>query len=1735
MTEPISLDTTQPPVQNQISLDPGEQSTTLSPEVATSRARKIEFGLGPVTGIDKPTAEQTINAGHEMDLRRAAAAQIDIQKSDQKRALISQMVKENSGSISQDQLKFVNDKFTMASMMGQEPPTNPQSVMEEYYAGQYLKPMYDVSDQFHQGSFMPEAIKEVPEHVDSLRNVARGLTESREMINTRLEDAKARLHNQSYFGYGVDFAKTMVPGYTEAKVRDNLDINLRGTNLMNQARQLYAMPPEERKAYFNARMDKLEHDNPQVAVEYAEAMLGYTTSQENLNNLFTAIDVSSLPLAGVAKGILSGGKAAIRSAASATGLTEALAKQATTATKDIVASQATEGVPLRVLQNQHFGEESARLNYELAQARKDHSFNASVEGKFANEGLRAQYTSRVATRIADLDIQLKDLKAWHADNAINGPDASVLVQQPVKDPAVAAAAGRGDLATAGVETAAKEVAETASGKANPELNTIQALTSSLRTDTQAFIENPGRDGQEIANRVMEQNNKFTADIEKAAGNIQRVQRTPNIKIKEAVEALKNFQKDFYPGIRNAILNVSDPILNRDLNTYSQKMFFGRTTAEYFASKTEAEGFAHDYGLIGETVEQKGLGWYVSIEKPIDETSHPIRDWILKTKESETPGGWLNAFVGWLRTPEDTLSFEQNLQRKLATYNVGPFMNFAKETVKDIRNLGGLKGLKNFYSNFRDWEQVVASARDKMDEELSEKMGRPMQGYFFKTGQELDDEYLRVFNRFPSGTEKSAYFAFKRVVEYDRILRAMSLYRNKMRLGTEQHALSILDTDGKTLIKSPFFDGVQRKELPGGDHNILILGNREGDERMFKANNIAPKLAEKLKEEILKGERKVVEIFDPAKTPLNGWGNINNARIRYVVTNRLESKPISVMDQVPRRGGGHFEYDYDNYIKQANVQFDEASQTHWYNGDTTLMPVSLRGMGYKAVERLNAVRELIKADKIDEAKALATSKDGVPGIPWDEHLGWYQNSKDAQGRFVPARLSKNEPLRVVPQGKAIGQMDNEMKLRYFDKEKGIDFQDGTSQGSLARSNQVQYTQERDSEQMHALSDVGSKNNPIFKYEPAKLVSPITTMNRTLSRIVNSTFMDDYKIFSVESWVQQAKHWLDMRGRDPTDVERSPFFYFNHPNWLPGTPEDIKAQLMNIKFKTDQLVGIPSKVDTFLHSAAQALADSVYKLGGPKALPLDPSWLLPKLRDPFRFMRSIVFNEKMGLFSVPQFLVHAMTYANVMGIAGPKNASAGAIGALMHGYASVNSSPEIIEQLSRLAEKMGWAPGAMKEAYDTVQRTGFMNVAGEHAFMDAPMANRVIQNGGTTFLDAGQIFFHGGVKSLRAGSWYTAFKEFRDLHPTGAITDDDLKRILSRADLLSHNMTRASASSLTTGIMSVPAQFYTYQLRLFEMMMPFAGGRLTTLEKTRLFGVNAALFGIPVATGIYGNVFSDNLRKFAQDNNYVVGDKFLQSLAMEGGLSSLGALVSGNGDISKGNFYNVGDRYGAKFPIEETLDGDKTIWQLFGGASLQSLSNTWAQSSGLRAVGMGLITGHIEALGELTPEDGIGPLKEITSVNSVNHIIAATRYGNWMSKNNAVLHPASLGNAIFEAATGLSEQRDTDMWTMSQTLKANKEFDNHLFGMFQNRFSLAVQSSNNNDIEQSKAYMKEALAILHQGGYPEDKIPEAVAAAMRAANEGLVDRTKFNFYIKNTHNQQPEAYEAERRIQAARGEK
>lgn len=1525
---------------------------------------------------------------------------------------------------------------------------DPNSVFESAYAREYFRSLDRASDR-NPGT-LSQAANADPVHTAETTQAATYVMTQREVAQKLVDTAEDAEQHQSWAGYGWDVAKSFVPG--------NLDYTGRG-------------------------------NNPDVGKLSGGLLLGDNMVAQ-ANNLLMDPDIRSFT---------SRSQAIFNNVLNSSGPSAAKAFAQTllgTATSD------------------------QRLNNVLPFA--DYLTVASavkggVTGVRAAMGLRNTTTTAAHTLL----------------KAVEGAEPS---------PANIAAA-TGDPVEAGIQ---RTVVATYNN--DIEKQSAEALTTDFRNSLGVRQSAVGRIGQEITNRINEASETGYNTLINLALNLQKIERLPEALSRET--AARVFNEDLkgqFPWMSGRIQDTLDPIKDRISNNWFKPIIIGEEDGAFFSTRSTAENYARNYGLdaypIVQTedevklgtgmskaqmeahqadldrmaddggyvpdspfVKQQGRGFYIQVNVPIDETSGRIRSVIsdaVHTPGSNvyTPKSFANSLIGWFRSPEDTQSLIARQNRIIATDTPSEYISFMQDNAKAIRELVGWKNLGN-KQRMTDFSRII-----KLGTELPDKNG--LRGKFFESPQELEEAYQTHIGRPPDEKEVRAYFAFTDALEYDRMFRNIAEHRNQLSRGAQTHEVFTLGSDGKSRAGSGSFSAVERNHLPGGVGNIVIMGNKLGDERVVSLQHMDTTLRNELTDAIKDGTGRILEIYAPENKPLNGFGNIGNNRVRYVFARQLETKPLS-WDHIPKRGGGHIVYEYDNYLKQAMIEKEiVGSQTqHIYTGDRTIAAVGIRKLGNNFAKHLNTVRQLIKDGDMTAAENYTNQN---LHVSWTNPSNngvkdWFMESRNAKGQIIPPSLNLDEEIRVVPKGKQITDLDNTLKDRYEN------FFDGTRSGSLAKQFQVEFSGQRDAEGLQALVDKGTKANPLYAMEDAAIVDPIAMMNRALTRIIHTNYMDDYKSFAVEHWIAEAKPFL----KDSETVLHSPYYHFNNPVWLPGAKGSEAVRMLEVQQKQIlALVGTPSATDSFINGLAQKLMDASYAKFGPRGILLDPKWVLPILRDPTRFIRSVVFHTTLGMFNLPQFVVQSMNFVNILGIAGPKYAMSGSLAAQLHFWSTVNSHPDILKHLDTIASKFrmpgvaSWKPGEFSEAMSEMNKTGWGNIGREVATLDDVASNKVITGAFGSFMDAGGIFFRGGERNARYGAWYTAFKEFRDKNPLAVIGDPERATILQRADLLNINMTRASSAMYQKGVLSIPAQFYAYQLRLTELLL--GKGRLTSQERIRLITTNAALYGIPTGLGVTGVPFADNLRQSALEHGYVVGDSFLSSLIMEG----LPSAVVG---LSTGNWYNIADRFGNKGfdQITSMQRTDKTVWDIVGGAAYSKLKDAFEASDGLRAAMMSAFRGDDQYF-PVKIEDMADIFRGIGSVNAGLRLAAAVNMGKWMSKKETYLTDVTPMNAIFQSITGLQSQDVADVTRKTTSLNDQKALYEMAEKQFIQEFGRFAQAQKDNNPDAASRYMIRGLSWLNIAGYPRDKFADLWARATENS-DSLVRSVDWSFYIKNAPDSQ-----------------
>lgn len=1161
--------------------------------------------------------------------------------------------------------------------------------------------------------------------------------------------------------------------------------------------------------------------------------------------------------------------------------------------------------------------------------------------------------------------------------------------------------------------------------------------------------------------------------------------------------------------------------------------------------------AHD------TVEQHGLGWKIVVRRPLTETDKAVRDLMIRdpsgnlipeaTSTSSQTGfkALMNAALTLgkhsFRGADDTLALNDSINRKIATYTQSLFKEWAQQEAAYIRQIASgviktdpVTGEAIPYWRAKPtalWNKVTGEVKKTYNEftrtlEFARTDKDPNSGeigYFFKTPGELNNHYLKYYDRSPSYAEHQAYFAFVRMVEGDRILREVAEFRNRARLGTEQFSLSARGPDGKQ-VKSDFFDGIAMKYFPGGDDVMMIMSKKLGEEKIINLGGAAlgPKKLQEYKDLVQQGRLRVIRVYAPEHTPLRDFSEAaGNEHVRYVLTDQSESKPLE-FNHVNRRGGGHFDYDYDHFLKQANMyhQYETGAKRYKsvYTGDTTFMPVLNRIMGSDIANKMGIIQKLIRDGDLAEAKRF--TQGNLP-IEWEDLHAMFKPGRDANGKTVPPRLDLNEPFVVVPKGKTVYDMDKGLEQRH-----GLAFKDGSKSGSDNRQFSVAYNTERESYGLNHLEDIGTQGNPLYRYAPeGKMIDPITTMNRALNRIVNTVYMDDYKIFAVEHWLREAEKWLKA---DITEIHSSPFWHFQSANdksaFKPGAPPEIIRNLLSNRYKIQSFVGIPNSTDTAVHAATQWLVDTSYSSFGPeasrsigqKAITLAPLWALNHIRDPITIARSLTFHAKLGMFNPAQLLVQAQTFAAILSIS-PAHGTAGTYATFLHQMGRFNQSESFLNHLDNMATKLNvfgqsqWKPGQFIEAMQTLNKTGFEKVAGEYASLDTALKTDYIGNDLKNIANAGTLFFREGEKSTRLGAWYTAFREFREANPIGAITKTDIGKILQRADTLTINMSRASNSALNNGVLSLTTQFLTYQVRMAELFM---GNRITPMAKFRMATFYSLLYGAPSAIGLTGLPMSNAIREEAIQRGYTPGENWLKT-AVDVGVPAVMAAWITQGKFDSGSLPNFGARYGSPgfTQFNDALKSDHAWYQLLAGASGTTLLNTLTQTSNFFHVAASMLQpNNKDKAFPLKLDDFVDVFKEVSTVNQTWKLIAAINTGKWMSKNEGYLGDVSKAGALFYAMTGTQPQAVDDSYIKGNIKKEEVAFQKWALKEFIQEYRRYLQAAKDNNPEQAKSYFVRANTILEGVGYPTDKIATALSIAAKGYESQINDQD-FAFAFKN----------------------
>lgn len=1144
---------------------------------------------------------------------------------------------------------------------------------------------------------------------------------------------------------------------------------------------------------------------------------------------------------------------------------------------------------------------------------------------------------------------------------------------------------------------------------------------------------------------------------------------------------------------------------------------------------------------GPHIVQKGVGYHIKWTIPLDETQDFIRDAMIgpRTESVSTKAvnsryaRMTNGLLGYLRLPADTLSAAEDENRAKVVYTQNNYIKLAQGEMKAIEDLyHGMIDKGNYVKrkslsylgnltqrNKTVWNDFV---RALTISQTAEDPVTKLPGYYMKSPSEIQMFWQSNFGRPASAPEVAAYLAASRFDHLDWIHRNISVLKNKFRLGIMEHTINDV-VEGGTKPRATF-EGRLIKRIPEGVDRNVIIHEGDGNIRFYSALN--PDAKSLIREDFKKGEYTAVQLHDPDAYPIKVFDKEgNHVRVGYVVSRRMSSQNIKYQ-QVGIRGGGHWDYNYNHYVKQPIIRRQIINgRVQWnYSGDATFSPIGNNLDGATIASKLSEIRRLLRDKKIAEAKALHQA---TFDQKWNDFVkNFYPRKNRATGELEPSRFNLHEDFRVVPKGFTIAEHDKKLISKY-ERLPGK-FVNATKEQSLARNFQVEYTGARDSHDLFEPYNTGTIQNPMYKFKPAELTDPITTMSRSMNRIVNSTYMDDYKHMAVLHWLEEN---MDLLEGNPKEIRSSPFWYFQKGDLKRGS--GLRGQIANSnRYKIRKLIGMPTYMDSIIHEYKQELADQIFEnraKGGVaragNSVLVPASWMLHKINSPTNLVRGLAFHENLGFFNWAQMAAQNMGWINVFSLA-PTHAPSAMFASWMHIWSRINMSDNFLNHLDKMAGVFGWKPGEWREAMAAYEKSGFHQL-GNSLVVDNPNKQNFMIGEGKRLMRNGTVFFDLAEQNVRHGSWYAAYHEFKRAFPDAKMDDVAIGKILRRANNIYMNMGRDSKTLLNTGITSVTLQFYKYIENVGQQFFSKRIGEVFGKENTwqtrlqqraQMILMYSLAFGPAGATGLSLLPINDWIRQHEIKQGYVPGADPVSTLLMEGPLSMAGAYASGwartgSWDMSKGTFYNYNNRYGVNGYqlLRDLLEPSPILWKIILGASGSTIANTMQSLSPFVYAMSSSYNDEQNAPFAVTMQDWKELAENFNSVRYADRLWHALQFGKWVDRHGRNIQDIGQVDAVLRTLLGTNDQKVDDAYLKTLIKEHERQDYSQAEKEYQHYRRLAEQAAMNNDPDQAKIFNRNAVSILHWYGVPPEQASKIFAQDANL-NKNTLDQTNWSFYKK-----------------------
>jgi hypothetical protein len=541
--------------------------------------------------------------------------------------------------------------------------------------------------------------------------------------------------------------------------------------------------------------------------------------------------------------------------------------------------------------------------------------------------------------------------------------------------------------------------------------------------------------------------------------------------------------------------------------------------------------------------------------------------------------------------------------------------------------------------------------------------------------------------------------------------------------------------------------------------------------------------------------------------------------------------------------------------------------------------------------------------------------------------------------------------------------------------------------------------------------GNKLSKVDKEDRRNTISPFESLQAEITNVSRVASITQWRDAAIQRWFNEVSDFLDPQTRS-LGPEKA-FFAQTEKGKYIGSDESRKFA-QDVEDYVQLQLGMRTKEEQVFEGLANITADSMDQVGAKSGR----NWALGSVvrnAAPIEFLRAYNFHMLLGFFNPAQLIVQTQNLVTVTAVS-PKHGLQAAKTSLLLRVALASDNEKVWRKMATMDNLSSLGLGDVNEFVETVRairRSGILDGINSTSLYTAEEGKYFVYRKNVERVkNASGFFFNRGEEITRISAFEVARREYIEANPGAMWFDDDgLKAILGRQDDLTQNMTRSNVASYQRGILSIPAQFLQYNLKLLANMVGGAvtnGARgYTRAQSARILATHLVAYGVAY-NGL--GMFVEELvggaipEEWDEEKRLYISQGAIAGLINSVSLASTGeqtALALGQRLGTFGFFSDF---------LNDLSSDDSSFLEVFAGPSIQ----------GARTVGALYDVGKMWFTSPMSYDaKGIASLQMLmqnsasTLSNATKAYIAMNHYNTLMSRSGKALAQVTNSELFFQA--------------------------------------------------------------------------------------------------------------------------